>query len=161
MGPTERQQHVVDGRTLSVEYYHDRKAPGDRSYQDWVEIDGCRVTFPGRLVLQAALLLQRYVVVRTTLEAGEGAAPGGNLFCLNIRGKLLWQAEPPRYADGSTFAGLYQLLPPAVENGRLVLYVLGAFPERFKDDAGAIRYEVDFATGKTLLVEQRPGAGGP
>ena len=39
----------------------------------------------------------------------------------------------------------------------LILHVLGAFSERFKDDAGAIRYEVDFASGKTLVVEDRPG----
>jgi hypothetical protein len=157
MAPTELHEHALEGGTLSIEYYHDRKAPGERSYQDWVAIDGRRIQFPGRRVLQAVLLLDRYVVVRTTLAAGEESAPAGNVFCLGLDGRPLWQAEPPRYADGRTFAGLYQLLPPVVVDGRLVLFILGAFPERFKDDAGAIRYEVDLDSGKTLLVEERPG----
>jgi hypothetical protein len=157
MDPTERQEHVVDGRILTIEYYHDRKAPGDRSYRDWVAVAGRRVSFPGRSVLQVVFLLQRFVVVRTTLAAEAEGTPEGNVFCLGADGRQLWQAEPPCHADGRTFAGLYQLLPPAVEHGRLVLHVLGAFSERFKDDAGAIRYEVDFASGKTLVVEERPG----
>jgi len=160
MSSTERQEYAVEGGTLSIEYYHDRKAPGARSYQDWVAVDDRRILFPGRLVLQAVLLLERYVVVRTTLAVGEESVPAGNVFCLSTDGEQLWQAEPPHYADGRTFAGLYQLLPPVVEDGHLVLYVLGAFPERFKDDAGAIRYQVDLETGKTLLVEERPETAG-
>lgn len=132
-------------------------------YSNWFSINGKKYFFD-RDVLGWCVLNDKYITFQLYPKDKENPTDTG-VFCYDVNGKLLWEAEKPRYHNGETAAPIYYQyigMNKSTKNGIIVLGHRGT-PDTETlpgNDVGhrfgwyeGVFYAVDVKTGKLLYVK--------